>query len=319
MQKIAIAVMLVLVGVGSLYYARFHMPARSAQVKALQKHFKPLCGEGTVKLPGWPKVNGEFGTELARIRKLKGAQRASEFASFAKDDVQHCAFLISTFKMFAMIVDRDRKQEVLLDMLFDEGLDNVESRAEIAKCGLPPAKMVSLVRAMTFRFEEKDLKGAGRGKDCQNEGVPPAEPPGGLAGAFQTASTEESEHSASDEGANVPPATTAPGKEATKVSGGLTSHEIMAVIRANLNLIRHCYESLLQVKANASGKLSVEFVIGKTGKVKKATPKAFTDTLSHPEFDMQGCVLGKIKKWAFPKPREGKDVTVNYPFVFNPL
>jgi hypothetical protein len=34
---------------------------------------------------------------------------------------------------------------------------------------------------------------------------------------------------------------------------------------------------------------------------------------------MRGCVTGKIQRWAFPKPRGGQPVTVNYPFVFNPL
>lgn len=99
------------------------------------------------------------------------------------------------------------------------------------------------------------------------------------------------------------------------VSGGLTSQEIMAVIRANLNQIRHCYEQLLQRAPNASGKMSVNFVIDVSGRVQttSVTDSTISDSV------MRGCVTGKIQRWAFPKPRGGQPVTVNYPFVFNPL
>jgi len=99
------------------------------------------------------------------------------------------------------------------------------------------------------------------------------------------------------------------------VSGGLTPQEIQAVIRANLNQIRHCYEQLLQRSPSASGKIGVRFVVGIGGGVDSAT---VTDsTIS--DAAMQGCVTGKIKRWRFPPPRGGQPVSVNYPFVFNPL
>lgn len=99
------------------------------------------------------------------------------------------------------------------------------------------------------------------------------------------------------------------------VSGGLTSQEIMAVIRANLNQIRHCYEQLLQRSPNAAGKMAVQFVVGTAGRVQSVsvTDSSISDSM------MRGCVTGKIQRWPFPKPRGGQPVTVNYPFVFNPL
>jgi len=99
------------------------------------------------------------------------------------------------------------------------------------------------------------------------------------------------------------------------VSGGLTAQEIMAVIRANLNQIRHCYEQLLQRSPSASGKMSVMFVINTAGRIQtvSVTDSTIADSV------MRGCVTGKIQRWAFPKPRGGQPVTVNYPFVFNPL
>ena len=99
------------------------------------------------------------------------------------------------------------------------------------------------------------------------------------------------------------------------VSGGLTAQEIMAIIKAHLNEIRHCYEQLLQRSPSASGKIAVEFVVALAGNVSsvKVTEASLNESV------MRGCVTGKIQRWDFPKPRGGQPVTVNYPFVFNPL
>jgi outer membrane biosynthesis protein TonB len=99
------------------------------------------------------------------------------------------------------------------------------------------------------------------------------------------------------------------------VSGGLTAQEIMAVIRAHLNEIRHCYEQLLQRSPSASGKIAVTFVVGLSGSVSSVgvSEATLNDSV------MRGCVTGHIQRWDFPKPRGGQPVTVNYPFVFNPL
>jgi outer membrane biosynthesis protein TonB len=99
------------------------------------------------------------------------------------------------------------------------------------------------------------------------------------------------------------------------VSGGLTAQEIMAVIRAHLNEIRHCYEQLLQRSPSASGKIAVNFVVSLSGSVSSVSVSEATLNDSV----MRGCVTGHIQRWDFPKPRGGQPVTVNYPFVFNPL
>ncbi len=97
--------------------------------------------------------------------------------------------------------------------------------------------------------------------------------------------------------------------------GGLTPQEIMQVIRANLNQIRHCYEQLLQRSPNAAGSMTVNWIIGADGTVTSAqvAQSAISDSV------MKGCVTGRITRWRFPKPRGTDSVTVNYPFVFNPL
>ena len=99
------------------------------------------------------------------------------------------------------------------------------------------------------------------------------------------------------------------------VSGGLTNQEVQAVIRANLNQIRHCYETLLQRSPNANGKIKVNFTISADGRV--STTSINSDTLG--DSAMTGCVTGKIVRWKFPNPRGGQQVQVTYPFVFNPM
>ena len=99
------------------------------------------------------------------------------------------------------------------------------------------------------------------------------------------------------------------------IAGGLSQQEVQAVIRANLNQIRHCYEQLLQRSPSAQGKVKVRFVVKPNGRVgsAKITKSDIRDMV------LRGCVTGKVKRWKFPSPRGGQPVTVNYPFVFNPL
>ncbi len=99
------------------------------------------------------------------------------------------------------------------------------------------------------------------------------------------------------------------------VSGGLTNQEVQAVIRANLNQIRHCYETLLQRSPNANGKIKVNFTISASGSVSATSINS--DTVN--DANMAGCVTGKIVRWKFPTPRGGQQVQVTYPFVFNPM
>ena len=99
------------------------------------------------------------------------------------------------------------------------------------------------------------------------------------------------------------------------IAGGLSQQEVNQVIRAHLNQIRSCYEQLLQRSPSAQGKIKVKFVVNANGRVGSAG----IDSSSINDSVMRGCVTGKVRTWKFPKPRGGAAVTVNYPFVFNPL
>ncbi len=99
------------------------------------------------------------------------------------------------------------------------------------------------------------------------------------------------------------------------VSGGLSAQEILQVVRANLNQIRHCYEQLLQRSPSAAGKLAVNWSINAQGSVSSVSiaESSISDS------QMKGCVTGRIQRWKFPEPRGGQAVQVSYPFTFNPI
>ncbi|MFK7872168.1 MAG: TonB family protein [Oligoflexales bacterium] len=102
------------------------------------------------------------------------------------------------------------------------------------------------------------------------------------------------------------------------VTAGLTPQEISRVIRAHLNQIRHCYESLLQRSPGASGRLKVRFIISLSGRVSSASVSQASGA-NMSDSTLQRCVTSKVRQWQFPKPRGGQAVTVNYPFLFSPL
>ncbi len=99
-------------------------------------------------------------------------------------------------------------------------------------------------------------------------------------------------------------------------AGGLTAKEIMAVIKANLTQIRTCYETSLKRIPDLEGRLRLRFVVGVEGKVDEIC--AYDDATIN-DADLWTCVVDGMKAWEYPKPRGSQSVTINYPFVFNPI
>jgi TonB family protein len=99
------------------------------------------------------------------------------------------------------------------------------------------------------------------------------------------------------------------------VQEGLTKDEVGKVIHAHLSEIRYCYESAMIRNPDVEGKLLVDFTIGGQGIVKVSSVKQ--STLGDPSLD--DCILRRLNKWAFPKPKGGVDVSVTYPFIFKTL
>jgi len=91
----------------------------------------------------------------------------------------------------------------------------------------------------------------------------------------------------------------------------LTNEEVLAVIRANLGQIRHCYEQTLQRSPNTEGRVKVRFTIGAGGRVHNQG--IIQDAIGNSQ--LSGCIQSKVARWKFPLPRAG-EVNVTYPFEF---
>ncbi len=96
------------------------------------------------------------------------------------------------------------------------------------------------------------------------------------------------------------------------VNGSLDKELIRQVIHRNHNQIRYCYESQLTRFPELSGKVTVKFVISATGVV-AATEVASSTADNH---QLEACVVGRVLRWTFPKPKGGGVVVVTYPFLF---
>jgi hypothetical protein len=98
-----------------------------------------------------------------------------------------------------------------------------------------------------------------------------------------------------------------------EVSGGLSSQEILAVIRSHRPQLQKCRVSAAKKDPRVKGDLKVSWDINLDGRVQSI--KITKNTLKN-KFLVR-CVISKIKKWIFPKPRGGGLVSVKYPFQFS--
>ena len=62
------------------------------------------------------------------------------------------------------------------------------------------------------------------------------------------------------------------------------------------------------------GKVTVKFVISRTGSVSKASTK--TTTMANKA--VEGCINSRFMRFKFPEPKGGGIVIVSYPFIFQP-
>lgn len=97
-----------------------------------------------------------------------------------------------------------------------------------------------------------------------------------------------------------------------KSSGGIDRNVIDQIVRRRQDRIRLCYERQLNFRPNLSGKITVQFVIGKEGEV--VGTQFLEDTMKNDQ--VRDCISSEVKTWTFPKPNGGTLVKVDYPFVF---
>jgi TonB family protein len=99
------------------------------------------------------------------------------------------------------------------------------------------------------------------------------------------------------------------------VEQGLTKNEVGEVIHRHMSEVRYCDETAMVKGMRVEGRLLVSFTVNAKGQVievNKVSSDKNLDFVSH-------CVMEKLKKWVFPKPRGGINTTVNYPFLFKSL
>lgn len=96
------------------------------------------------------------------------------------------------------------------------------------------------------------------------------------------------------------------------INGGLSRAQVEEVILRNMGLITLCYEKGLQVEPSLKGRVAVSFVIGAGGQVTTAR----VQHSSVESRQLEGCIVGKLRQFQFPRPVAGVNVEVQYPFSF---
>jgi hypothetical protein len=100
---------------------------------------------------------------------------------------------------------------------------------------------------------------------------------------------------------------------ATQVNGRLPPEVIQRIVRQNFGRFRLCYENGMRNNPNLQGRVSVKFVIDRSGAV-SMTADGGSDM---PDQGVVQCVVRGFGNLSFPQP-EGGMVTVVYPIMFNP-
>jgi hypothetical protein len=100
---------------------------------------------------------------------------------------------------------------------------------------------------------------------------------------------------------------------ATQVNGRLPPEVIQRIVRQNFGRFRLCYENGLRTNPNLAGRVSVKFVIDRSGSV--ATAQDGGSEI--PDQSVVSCVVRGFGNLSFPQP-EGGIVTVVYPIMFDP-
>ncbi len=102
-------------------------------------------------------------------------------------------------------------------------------------------------------------------------------------------------------------------KAKISIRGGMSREAVLKVVNAHLDEVRDCYERELLHNPGLAGKILIEWLIKKNGRVKYAKIK-FTN-ISHSS-DIHECIRSQIVDWKFPKPTGGQEVVVTFPFMF---
>ncbi|MFG1483038.1 AgmX/PglI C-terminal domain-containing protein [Halobacteriovorax sp. HFRX-2_2] len=99
------------------------------------------------------------------------------------------------------------------------------------------------------------------------------------------------------------------------ILGSMDRNDIMRILMENVPQFRYCYQKELDVQQKGiSGVLGMEFVIGASGNVTKASV-AKADRGVPPS--VKNCVVNHLKTIQFPRPKGGAEVGVHVPLNLN--
>jgi hypothetical protein len=101
-----------------------------------------------------------------------------------------------------------------------------------------------------------------------------------------------------------------------EVGKGLDKDVVRRIVRAHVNEARACYVRGLANDPALQGRVTIDFTIGRDGKVEAAEVDAPNSTLK--DASVGECIAKAVERWTFPKPTAGANVDVHYPFAFQP-
>lgn len=93
---------------------------------------------------------------------------------------------------------------------------------------------------------------------------------------------------------------------------GLPKDVILKVIRSYEEEVHSCYQAYIPDHPTLSGKLTIAWTIGPTGRVLEAHIVVNSLVGGH----VAECVYGRLMRWQFPAPEGGGIVNVTFPWVF---
>lgn len=96
-------------------------------------------------------------------------------------------------------------------------------------------------------------------------------------------------------------------------TGALDQKAITKVVNRRKGAVKACYDKRLKRNNKLAGKVKIQFTILESGRV--GDVQVVENTTNDDEVGR--CIVGRIKRWRFPKP-DGGTVTVTFPFVFTP-
>jgi TonB family protein len=143
-------------------------------------------------------------------------------------------------------------------------------------------------------------------------------PPAPAAPSASDSPPAAAEPSASTASPSAPasPVSSTPSEPREAARDARGKDEIQAVIAANRDKMRACYDAALKNNPGIQGDLVVTFVINPDGSVKSAEVNWTESELHVPELD--SCAVDVLRSLKFPPSSRRLESKVNYPFNFNP-